>query len=100
MYSAYKRRADNGNNGKCHQCPKNYEGSSKGMEAAAALAMVKRLFEDDLVQSYVKEMVIDDDASTCALLSHSLSKLAQFVVGFQWPVDSAGKKIPKSKDVG
>jgi hypothetical protein len=45
-------------------------------------------------------MVIDDDASTRALLSHSLSELAKEVVDHQWPVDSNGKKTPKSKDVG
>ena len=83
-----------------HKCAKNYEGSSKGMEATAALAMVKRLFEHELVQAYVKEMVLDDDASTRALLSHCLSELAQFVVGYEWPRDSLGQKISKAKDVG
>jgi hypothetical protein len=83
-----------------HKCPKNYEGSSKGMEATAALEMVKRLFENELVQSFVTETVIDDDASTRALLTRCLRKLAEFVVGFEWPVDSNGKKVPKSKDVG
>ena len=83
-----------------HKCAKNYEGSSKGMEATAALAMVKRLFEHELVQTYVKEMVLDDDASTRALLSHCLSDLAQFVVDYDWPTDAAGNKVPKAKDAG
>jgi hypothetical protein len=98
--SKYKRQGLTGENIPDHRCPKNYEGSSKGMEATAALQMVKRLFEHELVQAYVKEMVIDDDASTRALLSHCLSELAEFVAGYQWPVDSNGKKVPKAKDIG
>jgi hypothetical protein len=69
------------------------------MEAAAALEMVKRLYEHEEVQVYVKEMVLDDDASTRALLTHCLKELADFfVLGFEWPQDSAGKRI--TKDVG
>jgi hypothetical protein len=52
----------------------------------------------DQVQVYVKEMVLDDDASTRALLTHCLKELADFVLGFEWPKDSAGKRI--TKDVG
>ena len=45
-------------------------------------------------------MVIDDDSSTCALLTHRPSaELAEFVAGFHWPVDLRGQKIPKSRDV-
>jgi hypothetical protein len=43
-------------------------------------------------------MVLDDDASTRALLTHCLKELADFVLGFEWPKDSAGKRI--TKDVG
>jgi hypothetical protein len=75
-----------------HNCSKNYDGSSKGMEATAALDMVKGVFENQKVRACVTKMVIDDDASTCALLSHSLSEMAQQVVNFEWPVDSKGKK--------
>jgi hypothetical protein len=69
------------------------------MEAAAALEMVKGLFENKEVRVSVTKMVIDDDASTHAL-THSLSELARRVVDFQWPVDAKGKKIPVGKDVG
>jgi hypothetical protein len=41
-----------------HKCPTNYEGSSKGMEATAALEMVTQLFENELVQSFVTKMVM------------------------------------------
>jgi hypothetical protein len=78
-----------------HKCPKNYDGSSKGMEATAALEMVKRLCKHEEVQVYVKEMVLNDDASTRALLTHCLKELADFVLGFEWPKDSAGKRNMK-----
>jgi hypothetical protein len=83
-----------------HNCPRNYDGSSKGMEATAALEMVKDVFGDVALKAYVAEMVIDDDASTRALLSHSLRELALNVTDFEWPVDENGKKLPKSKDIG
>jgi hypothetical protein len=83
-----------------HNCSMNYGGSSKGMEATAALEMVKDLFENEEVQAFVNEMVLDDDASTRALLSHSLRELAQKCSDFVWPVDANGKKVPKTKDVG
>jgi hypothetical protein len=83
-----------------HNCTKNYDGSSKGMEATAALEMVKEIFDNENIQAFVSEMVLDDDASTRALLSHCLSELLQKVKDYEWPLDSNGKKIPKTKDVG
>jgi prolyl oligopeptidase PreP (S9A serine peptidase family) len=80
-----------------HNCSKNYEGSSKGMEAKAALEMVKEIFENQSIQACVSEMVLDDDASTRALLSHSLRQQAEKDVNFEWPVDSNGKKYPNQK---
>jgi hypothetical protein len=82
-----------------HNCSKHYDGSSKGMGAAAALEMVKGLFENKEVRAFVIKMVIDDDASTRGLLSHSLAELARRVVNFEWPVDSKGEKLPVGKDV-
>jgi hypothetical protein len=43
-------------------------------------------------------MVPDDNASARALLSQCLKEPGDFVAGFEWPKDSAGKKI--TKDVG
>jgi hypothetical protein len=83
-----------------HNCSKNYDGSSKGMEASAALAMVLEVYEQvfengpGTEKAFISQMVLDDDASTRAILSHSLSELAN------WPVDANGKKLPKSKDIG
>jgi hypothetical protein len=62
--------------------------------------MVKGLFENKEVRVSVIKIVIDDDASTRALLTHSLAEFARRVVDFQWPVDAKGKKIPVGKDVG
>jgi hypothetical protein len=70
------------------------------MEATAALQMVKGVFENNDVRACVTKMVLDDDTSTRAVLSHSLLERAQRVVGFEWPVDAAGKKIPEGKDRG
>ena len=80
-----------------HKCGQNYDGSSKGMEAAAALQMVKRVFEHKHVQAFVAEMVLDDDASTRALLRHSLEELMTKVADFYWPKDNYGKPVLKSK---
>lgn len=83
-----------------HNCPKNYTGSSKRMEATSALDMVKAVFEHKTVCAFVTEVVIDDDASTPALLLHSLCKLAWRVIDVQWPLDTNGRRVPKGKDMG
>jgi hypothetical protein len=43
-------------------CPKNYEGSAKGMEAAGAAKIVKRLFANGTERCYVARLVTDDDS--------------------------------------
>jgi hypothetical protein len=70
------------------------------MEATAALQMVKDVFQNEEVEAFVQNMVLDDDASTRALLSHSLRELAENISNFEWPVDEKGKKVPKTKDIG
>jgi hypothetical protein len=67
------------------------------MEATAALEMVKYIFEHETIKAFVSEMVLDDDASTLALLSHCLSELAKKDIDFQWPLDSTGKKYRNPK---
>jgi hypothetical protein len=49
-----------------HRCPKNYEGSSKGMEAMAAATLVTRLYNTG--KAWAHTMVGDDDSSTRAVL--------------------------------
>ena len=50
-------------------CPKNYDGSSKGMEAEGAARIARRLFESHKV--FIKEYVSDDDSSCRKILTHS-----------------------------
>jgi hypothetical protein len=49
-------------------CPKNYEGSLKGMEAVGALRNVRKFWEKQDV--FVGTYVMDDDITTCAVLCH------------------------------
>ena len=49
----------------------NYHGSSKGMEADAALSLVLKLDKDDSNSKlYVENFVTDDDSSIRAVLAH------------------------------
>jgi hypothetical protein len=52
-----------------HECPKNHDGSSASMEALACLEMVTDLYDGYRV--VIKDICIDDDASTRAILSWS-----------------------------
>lgn len=49
-------------------CSKNYEGSLKGMEAAGVEQIVLDLFYKN--HCYIRELVLDDDSTTHAWLSH------------------------------
>ena len=53
-----------------HECPKNYVGSSKGMEADGALSLVLKL--DDITKSkiFIESFVSDDDSSLRAIMRH------------------------------
>ena len=51
-----------------HKCPKNYDGSSKGMEAEGSLRLCKRAWE----RRYTIGIIVSDDDSTMrAILKHS-----------------------------
>lgn len=56
-----------------HECSRNYEGSSKGMEAHGLLACVVQLWETSKL--FVRRFVIDDDATTKAHAQHSYKAL-------------------------
>jgi hypothetical protein len=49
-----------------HDCPRNYEGSSKGMEASAALLLTKEMFQNGNV--IIDKIVADDDSSMKAIV--------------------------------
>jgi hypothetical protein len=51
-------------------CPKNYDGSSKGMEAEGAARIACRLFKK--YEVFIKEYVSDNDSSCRKILTHSL----------------------------
>ncbi len=54
-------------------CPKNYVGSSKGMEATGSARITKRLFEAGKV--VIGEHVGDDDSSCRMVMRHSFQEL-------------------------
>jgi hypothetical protein len=59
-----------------HQCPKNYTGSSKGMEAKAALDCVNQVGSSHAdIEGFVSMICLDDGASTRAYLQHSFANL-------------------------
>jgi ribosomal protein L37AE/L43A len=53
-----------------HVCPKNYSGSSKGMEPHGAIHCVKEIFESTGKLAYVFQFVMDDDSSCRSVLTH------------------------------
>jgi len=60
-----------------HRCPLNYSGTSKGMEASAAVECVRGLFRtttnlDNCPPAFVDVVISDDDSSTWANLQQSL----------------------------
>ena len=52
-----------------HDCPCNYEGSSKSMESDGALTMLKRCYKEHSV--HFKHIVSDDDSTMRSLLKHA-----------------------------
>jgi hypothetical protein len=73
-------------------CSKNYEGSSKGMEPTGALRNVLHLW--NTLDVYVREYVMDDDASTKTTLKHAYQTLldAGLFDLADWPKYKNGKK--------
>ena len=53
-----------------HCCPRNFEGSSKAMEAYGALSLVKKIYNKTKGEVFVEAMVLDDDASVRSILTH------------------------------
>ena len=68
-------------------CPKNYEGSAKGMEATGAARIVSRLFRNEEVKCFVAMLVTDDDSSVRKILEHSYRELidAGKMMEADWP---------------
>ena len=57
------------------ECNKNFEGSSKSMESKGALICIKKIHRSGI--TFVREMVIDDDAPTAAILKHKFRDIVK-----------------------
>ena len=57
-------------NAKPHSCPRNYSGSSKAMEADAALEAYEELYEMSQGTTTIGWIIADDDSSMRSLLRH------------------------------
>ena len=82
--------------GKCDDstyCPRNYEGSSKGMESVGALKNVLSIWENSNKQAYVADWTADEDSSSSAILKWSY-KEARDIKKIPWPVNDKGNKKP------
>ena len=80
-----------------HVCPRNYEGSSKAMEADAALQLYTKLYESLNKCLYLKAIVADDDSSMRALLKHKTTnpkgRLPQEMLEPEWLADPSHRTL-------
>ena len=56
-----------------HECPRNYRGSAKGMESDEALYLIQERHRESATEAYIEAIVVDDDSSMRAVLSHQES---------------------------
>jgi hypothetical protein len=77
-------------------CPKNYDGSSKGMEAEGAARIARRLFEK--YEVFIEEYVSDDNSSCPGLLTNSFWDLIfeGRLTEALWTRTKSGRKKPNS----
>jgi hypothetical protein len=85
-------KCEKGSNHQPCFCPKNYDGSSKGMEAIGAIQNVVHLHNNQSV--FLKTYVMDDDLSTKAILRHSWKDQvdARTMTDKDWPRTASGRK--------
>jgi len=85
-------------------CPKNYDGSAKGMEASGAAKIACRLFLNEKDKCYIAHLVTDDDSSVRKILTHSYQDLidALELTIEDWPryPGTKGKPGKKKPDNG
>ena len=70
MYTKCSIAESNGEEPPIHIYPRNYDGSSKGMEVDAALHLYKTLYNGNDKNFVSKAIVADDDSSMRVLLRH------------------------------
>jgi hypothetical protein len=82
-----------------HRCPKNHTGSSKGMEAKAALDCANKVWLHSEIAAFIELICIDNNALTKAYLQHSFEDLDSN--NLPCPKDKNGKtKTGKKNDKG
>jgi hypothetical protein len=79
-----------------HDCPRNHDGSSKGMEPLAALDCVNKVWTHEQISAFIEIICLDDDASTKAYLSHSFADLD--ARNMPRPKNSKGKAKKDKRD--
>ena len=77
----------------CTYCPRNYEGSAKGMESIGALKNVLSIWENSEKKAYVANWTADEDSSSTAILKWNY-KEARDIKKIPWPLNHKGKKKP------
>ena len=81
----------NGTIAREHKCPKNYSGSSKAMEADAALESYVSLFRENEGTIAFSHVIADDDSSMRAILRHpqrnGKGKLPEEIPAPEWYCD-------------
>jgi len=79
-----------------HHCPKNFSGSSKSMEARAAVSMITKMFE--LTDCCIDVLLTDDDATTRSNNKHSFKEMYDAGLmrskELDWPRNEKGVYLP------
>jgi hypothetical protein len=84
---------------KRHNCPKNHDGSSKGMEAKGALDCLLSVWTHSEICAFIDIVCIDDDATTKAYLTHRFEDLD--ALGLPRPTNTKGEpKTAKADNKG
>jgi hypothetical protein len=81
-----------------HNCPRNYEGSSKGMECFGLMECVLKLHDNHNI--CIKKFVLDDDAMTRAYIKHSYKALVEsgLMDSADWPRSKDGKRKKRTME--
>ena len=86
-----------------HCCPKNYDGSSKAMEADAALQLYITLYQHSNKNIVLKAVVTDDDSSMRALLRYKANirkgRLPEVISQPEWFADPSHRTKVVAKSI-
>jgi len=83
---------------KTHRCPRNYNASSKLMEACGAVSMITSLYET--TDSFARMLIGDDDATTRSNVRHSYKEILKANPHLKkahiWPKTAGGNYVVDS----